>query len=125
MKNAVELRLKKLPIVLDEFSMKRGVLDEIEYFDTYSRMLDIKTSRWSVYETIGHMDDPVPTTATTLRYALHWGPRDVVIDFNEGITWSDLWKLADRAIEMSGDFHHIFIESFVERNGELVMYTGS
>lgn len=43
------------------------------------------------------------------------------------VTWLELWATADRLIKQSGDFHHIFIENFHKKTGDIVhrLVTGS
>lgn len=43
------------------------------------------------------------------------------------VTWLQLWAIADRLIKQSGDFHHIFVENFHKKNGDIVhkLVTGS
>lgn len=36
------------------------------------------------------------------------------------VTWLELWATADRLIKQSGDFHHIFIENFHKKTGDIV-----
>lgn len=52
-----------------------------------------------------------------------------VMMVEDEITWKDLFKAADKAIKLSGDTHHIFIEGFhVERKDgqtSLMLSTGS
>lgn len=50
--------------------------------------------------------------AKYLSYTIHWGNHAVKVDI-EGETWLDLYRAADKAIELSGDCHHIFIEQFL------------
>ena len=62
------------------------------------------------------------------RVAVTYQGVTVVMEDTE-ITWKDLFKAADRAIKLSGDTHHIFIEGFqVSRENEqtsLMLSTGS
>lgn len=43
------------------------------------------------------------------------------------VTWVELWATADRLINQSGDFHHIFIENFHKKPNEIShqLITGS
>lgn len=43
------------------------------------------------------------------------------------VTWLQLWAIADRLIKQSGDFHHIFVENFHKKTGDIVhtLVTGS
>lgn len=129
MKNtkSVPERLEKLPIQLDGFSMDRKkIFDEINYFREYAEANYFRPySTWSIYETIGHMDDPVPTTAKWLVYKDHWGEEEVSMPLYDNITWGALWDVADELIVKSGDQHHVFIEDFEEVGDELLLWTGS
>lgn len=43
------------------------------------------------------------------------------------VTWLQLWAIADRLIKQSGDFHHIYVENFHKKTGDIVhrLVTGS
>lgn len=44
----------------------------------------------------------------------------------KGSTWKSLWKAAEKLVIDSNDFHHIFIEDFVEVDSGVVrLHTGS
>lgn len=75
-------------------------------------------SIWSIYE----LSD---------LYLPHGYGEDLEVEYNgykvpvEGRTWVDLWNSADKAIENSGDSHHIFIECFIKKDKVLKLVTGS
>ena len=98
----------------DLFEKLRNMFDAAETANGFK-------STWSIYEA-GDLEASHPYLgATTLSYS----ERTVAI---EGGRWLDLWKAADRAIRMSGDEHHIFIEGFKPRDEDpsvLVLSTGS
>lgn len=43
------------------------------------------------------------------------------------VTWLQLWEIADRLIELSGDTHHLFVENFSKKDKDIVhrLITGS
>jgi hypothetical protein len=113
-------------LVLDEFSMDRSKLDSINYFNEWAAANGfVPGSTWSIDETVGRMDDPIPGEFDTLIYSQHWGERTVRVPLKAGMTWGDLWKAADKAIDRSHDSHHIFIEAFEICGSELELFTGS
>lgn len=80
---------------------------------------------WSLYE-IEDLDaqHPYPADAFVV-YSQHWGEKPVHCVV-QGSTWRDIYRAADNCIRLSGDDHHVFIESFDLKNGnELHMSTGS
>lgn len=58
-----------------------------------------------------------------------WGPTQVhKFDKPTQLTWLEFWKLADNLIKLSGDNHHIFIESLEPvkgKPGKYKLWTGS
>lgn len=69
------------------------------------------TTIWSVDGNIDFMKPHPFIGARQLTYIDHWG-QDPVVVLIQGALWIDLYRAADKAIRMSGDTHHIFIESF-------------
>lgn len=83
---------------------------------------------WSVFDAIGHMDEiAFKGVGLELLYDVHWGPKPVKIALPDNPTWNDLLKSGDEAIVMSGDQHHVFVESFklVPGTRQIRMTTGS
>jgi len=80
---------------------------------------------WSLYE-IEDLDAVHPYPADSIVvYSQHWGDKPVHCAV-QGATWRDIYRAADNCIRLSGDEHHVFIESFDLKNGsELHMSTGS
>jgi hypothetical protein len=76
---------------------------------------------WSIYKLDEHgflKDHPYTSDA----FVVYQGGHVPVC----GATWGDVYRAADKAIFISGDDHHIFIEAFELRNGnELHLTTGS
>jgi hypothetical protein len=83
---------------------------------------------WSLYE-IDDLDAEHPYPADSfVTYKNHWGENGPVHCAVYGRTWRDLYRAADNCIRLSGDEHHVFIESFVpdaEDPHTLVLSTGS
>jgi hypothetical protein len=92
---------------------------KMDYFDSFktdNRLAAI----WSIYELPIHgflFDHPFPSDAFVV-YQGHHVPVS-------GPIWGDVYRAADRAIELSGDLHHIFIEHFEQVGNELRLTTGS
>ena len=87
------------------------------------------TSIWSV-EKAHSLADTAPWQAQRVSYTNHWGDKEIIVDIDKtvNITWLDLWIAADKAITLSGDHHHIFVESFTPNSnmpGTLTLSTGS
>lgn len=111
---------------LDDWSMAPGNFDEIAYFNEWAANDGFDPySTWSVTEAAGRMDDPIPGTFDRLVYNTHWGPKAVDGKLWAGMTWGDLWKVADAVILQSGDSYHVFIEAFHIEGDQLVLQTGS
>jgi hypothetical protein len=83
----------------------------------------ITASQWSIFEVEDFTAVPFPN-ATEVSYDGRWGSVQTV-PIKPNSTWLDLWKAADKAIEGSGDLHHIFIERLTNHNGIVVLQTGS
>lgn len=92
-----------------------------ELYNSVAKENAIKTSIWSDFD----VDDftQIPFAATGMIYLGNHIP------VQENSTWLDLWKAAEKLIRLSGDRHHIFIESITLQrfNGVdiLVLSTGS
>ena len=98
------------------------------YFDSF-RQANGLHALWSIYELDQHgfLDIHPFEGATHVVYDSHWGESDPEVEIN-GMTWADLYRAGDQAIQQSGDSHHIFIESFTPikgRPGYLRLSTGS
>ncbi len=59
----------------------------------------------------------------TIKYDLCWGEPQQATVTNP--TYLKLWQIADRLIRLSGDSHHVFVESFVRRGNVITLWTGS
>jgi hypothetical protein len=85
-----------------EFDDKANLFDEIKMKNKFS-------SVWSIYEVnniYGYSDITVGEDAALVYH-------NVSVRLPAGqLTWFELWKAADEVITMSGDDHHLFIESF-------------
>lgn len=112
------------------------VQDEAAYDAKQEFYTDIAESNnlcsiWSIYEVDPKDFNTVPyPDATVLEYTNNWGSDvrlEVAVPGHE-LTWLELYKLADRAIRLSGDQHHVFIESIEPKPEDptvLVLSTGS
>lgn len=84
-------------------------------------------SIWSLYEVRDLRTDHYYRGARELLYKDHWGTNPIRVNI-QGTLWKDLWLAADQAIQLSGDTHHIFVESFhksKDEPGVLILSTGS
>jgi len=82
---------------------------------------------WSIGDVVDFTEVAFPETIKTIYYNLHWGsggPVSITVN-KAGLTWLDLYVLADALIIDSGDLHHIYIESFIKKGNDLYLYTGS
>ena len=59
-----------------------------------------------------------------IEYRVHWGEKTISTTI-EGDTWGDVYIACDKAIKLSGDTHHIFIESLEKDGDVMVLWTGS
>lgn len=69
------------------------------------------TSIWSIEEATDLNANHPYVGATHVSYTEHWGDQKPSVEI-KGTTWKDLYRAADKAIRMSGDQHHVFIEGF-------------
>jgi len=98
------------------------------YFESFREANGLQAI-WSIYELDQHgfLDLHPFEGATHVVYDSHWGQGDPEAEIQGG-TWADLYRVADRVIQQSGDNHHIFIEQFTpikDRPGYLRLITGS
>jgi hypothetical protein len=92
---------------------------KMDYYGEFQRQNGL-AAIWSVYDLPAHgflSDHPFPSDA----FVVYQGHHVPVY----GETWADVYRAADRAIELSGDGHHIFIEHFEQVGNELRLTTGS
>lgn len=96
-------------------------------YDHWREHYGLKSS-WSLYE-VDNMTLCHPyKDAEYVVYDEHWGEAGEVVRRIEGKDWNALYRAADSAIQVSGDSHHCFIESFTpiaDRPGHLRLHTGS
>jgi hypothetical protein len=109
-----------------QMGLKDAYAQDNDQFDSkmdyYGRFRDENglAAIWSVYELPIHgflSDHPFPSDA----FVVYQGHHVPVM----GSTWGDVYRAADRCIELSGDDHHIFIEHFEQVGNELRLITGS
>jgi len=101
-----------------EFDLK------FKYFNNIRETNKFK-SIWSMYEVL-NVHELSGLSGETLRYGDHWGTGTVVIPLPGGnLQWLDLWAAADRAINESGDSHHMYIEGFRKNGNDIYLSTGS
>ena len=81
-------------------------------------------SDWSVFSVADLLQPHKYTGTKNLIYRSHWGAGEIVVPV-EGQSWVDLWTAADKAINASGDDHHIFVEGFKVEGDNLELRTGS
>lgn len=101
-------------------------LTTVSHVSTVSKELGVK-SVWAIHK-VKDLWTPHPwPNHKIVSYSNHTGPSEVKVSIN-GTTWADLWVAADKAIRLSGDNRHIFIEDFTQsktRDFELCLSTGS
>jgi len=82
----------------------------------------IKIARWSAGQ-VNFEEVPFPGVKVMVYDAHH---KIVTVNIPNNGRWIDLWKAADEAILLSGDDHHIFVESFKQISPtEIELGTGS
>lgn len=92
---------------------------KMDYYSEFQHENGLR-SVWSIYELPVHgflMDHPYPSDS----FVVYQGHHVPVY----GSTWGDVYRAADRCIQLSGDQHHIFIEDFELVGNELRLTTGS
>jgi hypothetical protein len=104
----------------DAYEQDTATFDsKMDYYGEFQRQNGL-AAIWSVYDLPPHgflSDHPFPSDA----FVVYQGHHVPVY----GQTWGDVYRAADRAIELSGDGHHIFIEHFEQVGNELRLTTGS
>lgn len=95
-----------------------------DFYKSIAEENELKHSVWSIYEISDFTLVPFPQ-ATKLRYNEVGMGVPAEVDLKLNSTWLDLWKAAEKAIELSKDFHHIYIEYFTEDGTTLFLTTGS
>jgi len=98
---------------------ENGFDRKMDYYREFQRQNGLGTI-WSIYDLPAHgflSDHPFPSDAFVVYHGHH-----VPVS---GSTWGDVYRAADRCIELSGDEHHIFIEHFEQVGNELRLVTGS
>jgi len=82
---------------------------------------------WAINSVDNLYDKHPYVGATKVCYNDYWGSSNPVeiVEPILGDKWIDLYVAADKAIEKSGDDHHVFIEAFMHVGDELVLSTGS
>jgi hypothetical protein len=97
-----------------------------KHFQEVGDQNDFK-SIWSDYDVVDLMAKHPYDAPTHVLYDSHWGKDEIRVPIL-GNTWLALWNAADTAIQLSGDNHHIFVESFEpneDNTSELILHTGS
>lgn len=123
-------RLETVVQPMDEIDNQRmEVL--IDYYHAYADEYGFQ-SVWSMWE------DPTGKENSVRMYLCHPYAKDAVIEYDatmgdgktyqvtiEGTLWHHVWKACEKLIELSTDSHHRYIENLRERDGVLVLVTGS
>lgn len=93
-------------------SAKSNVFDKISEANGFK-------SIWSMYEV-----DDINAVFGYVEGVEYEGCSELV---GTEVTWLQLWAIADRLIEESGDSHHLFIENFAKKDNEHLhrLITGS
>lgn len=124
-------RLEQVVQPLDEAENRR--MDElIDYYRGYADEYGFQ-SVWSMWEdpTSTHwsrvwMESPHPYGEdTVIEYDATMGNGKTYKVVVNGPLWIDVWKACELLIELSTDTHHRYIEDLRERDGVLVLVTGS
>ena len=82
---------------------------------------------WSMTEVTSEQMSELTPPIKEIVYE-SWGPTQKhTFDKPTQITWLEVWKIADQLINLSGDTHHIFIESLEAQgtDGLFKLWTGS
>ena len=123
-------RLEKVVQPMDEAENRR--MDElIDYYRGYADEYGF-FSVWSMWE------DPAGKDNRVWMSSLHPYSEGAVIEYDasmgngethqvaiQGDRWIAVWKACEKLIQLSTDSHHRYIENLRERDGVLVLVTGS
>lgn len=116
-----------------EQSLADAYEQESRDFDTKSKHYDqVREAQgfraiWSLYEVNNLMALHPWDGATHVVYGWHWGGDPVTVSI-PGPRWVDLYHAANQAMLLSGDSHHVYVESFkplANNSRHLEMTTGS
>lgn len=123
-------RLEKVVQPMDEID-NHNMEVLIDYYGGCAREHGF-SSAWSMWE------DPEGQQDRVWMISDHPYGEDTVIEYDasmgngktyqvtiEGPLWIDVWKACEKLIELSTDSHHRYIEDLRERDGVLVLITGS
>lgn len=122
--------------VIDDFSKAFGLLiqahnpiraeedkrwdERNDHYNSMKACFGFK-SVWSDYD-IERLDDPLPSKYLDITHVKYYSQL-VAVEKREaaaGLDWIALWAAADKAIEQSGDTHHIFVEGFYKDENDPV-----
>jgi hypothetical protein len=111
---------------LSDYVFEREFDRKFDHYFDVKKKEGIVESNWevtSVSDLYSRSDYP---SALVLTYDEHWGDEEIRVDI-EGNRWIDLWRAAEKAIILSGDLHHVYIEEFrgVPASDEISLSTGS
>lgn len=127
-KSTLEEYLDSLDAEVEEFREVARYQQREEEFDALSEIFTLFKEKnnlsaiWSVYDKID-FNAAAGFGKIQVHYTDDWG-KDIFIEV-DCPTWGDLYITADKLIQMSGDFHHIFIEGFDLVNSDYYLRTGS
>jgi hypothetical protein len=85
------------------------------------------TAIWSIGDVVDFTQIAFPETIKNIHYNIHWGsigPVSIAVN-KAGLTWLDLYVIADALILESNDLHHVCIEAFIKKGNDLYLITGS
>lgn len=127
--NASSVQVKPYDVALSE--SERILLQEHEkqeqmnsIVDSVAREENCLNAIWSMSEELLLDEEPAFTGKRNVVYKDHWGHNPISLEVVDP-TWRDLFRIADKLIEMSGDSHHVFIEGFERYGNDIILYTGS
>jgi hypothetical protein len=102
-----------------------------KHFQEMANLHNINNSIWSIFE-VENLNNPHNfKNFTNIVYIPQRGMNEIKINKiltpKQAPLWIHLFKAADHLIQLSGDNHHVFIESFAfnENTGALELQTGS
>jgi hypothetical protein len=102
-----------------------GLMDEVDKVDDTVRneteVIRTELKLRAVWSIFGHREFPQSWAGKTITYQ----GRALTIPTDEVLDRNTMYVIADKLIQDSGDYHHIFIEDFIEDHGQIRLVTGS
>ena len=125
-KFAVHNIVERVDDWLSEYLLEKEFDRKLDHYCEVRKKEGIIASTWSDTSIDNLYSRSKYAEACVLVHVDHWGDEEIRVDI-KGNRWIDLWKAAEKAIILSGDLHHCYIEEFLgtEKSMEITFSAGS